>query len=106
MRRNLFAAFFIFLPGIAFADCPIGSYEWVDNWGNEICRRFGSGSTATIQGSLDNCPTGTHPWVDNWGNRICKSFGGGAQFYDTSSGCPVGFFEWTDTWGNPVCKRF
>ena len=78
-----------------------GGYEIV-----RIARRCFCGSTATIEGSLDNCPTGTHPWVDSWGNRICKSFGGGSQYYDTSRGCPVGTYEWIDSWGNEVCKRF
>jgi len=107
MRRGtLFAALFVFLPTAGFADCPIGSYPWTDMWGNQICKRFGDGSTATIQGNLDNCPIGTHPWTDMWGNQICKSFSGGNQFYDTSEGCPIGTVPWTDMWGNPVCRRF
>jgi hypothetical protein len=90
----------------SYADCPFGSHPWVDNWGNQTCRMFGSGQTTTIQGSLDNCPTGTHPWTDNWGNRICKSFSGNSQYYDTSGGCPFGTHPWVDNWGNQACKRF
>ena len=86
--------------------CPIGSYAWVDNWGNQICKRFNGGSTSVIEGSRQNCPTGSHPWVDNWGNSICKSFSGNQQYYDTSRGCPTGSFEWVDNWGNAVCKFF
>jgi hypothetical protein len=101
----LAVAFFCAWSGAALAQCPVGSFPWVDSWGNQICRSF-DGGTATIEGSLDNCPTGTHPWVDSWGNRICKSFGMGSQYYDTSGGCPVGTYEWTDSWGNEICKRF
>jgi hypothetical protein len=86
--------------------CPIGSYPWVDSWGNEICKGFGTGQTTTIQGDLENCPVGTHPWVDNWGNQVCQSFNGGTQYYDTSQGCPVGTYQWVDNWGNQVCRRF
>ncbi len=86
--------------------CPVGSHPWVDQWGNRICKRFDSGQTTTIEGSLDKCPTGSYAWVDSWGNRICKSFEGGGQFYDTSKGCPTGTYPWVDDWGNPVCKRF
>jgi len=92
--------------GAAEAACPIGSYEWVDNWGNQICKSFGSGQTTTIEGGLDNCPVGTFPWVDSWGNRTCKSFGSRNQYYDTSGGCPIGTFPWVDNWGNNVCRRF
>jgi hypothetical protein len=86
--------------------CPIGSFPWVDSWGNQICKSFGTGQTTTIQGNLDNCPTGTHPWVDNWGNQVCQSFNGGQQYYDTSPGCPVGTYPWVDNWGNQVCRQF
>jgi hypothetical protein len=107
MRKTIVALlFFSSSVVLGYAECPIGSYPWVDNWGNQICRTFGSGQTTTIQGSLDNCPVGTHPWIDDWGNKICRSFSGNRQYYDTSGGCPIGTYEWTDNWGNPVCKRF
>jgi hypothetical protein len=83
----------------------MGSFPWTDFWGNHICKRFGDGSTATIEGGLENCPVGTHPWTDMWGNRTCSSSSGGGQYYDTSQGCPIGTMRWTDMWGNPVCKR-
>ncbi len=86
--------------------CPAGSHPWVDNYGNDICKSFGSGRTIIKEGSLDNCPTGTHLWVDNWGNRICKNFKGNQKYYDTSKGCPIGTYEWVGKWGNRVCKRF
>lgn len=88
------------------AACPTGSYPWVDEWGNNICKRFGSGSTSTIEGNLDRCPTGSYPWTDSWGNRVCRSFGSGSDSYDTSHGCPTGFYPWVDSWGNRVCKSF
>jgi hypothetical protein len=88
------------------AACPIGSYPWVDQWGNNICKRFDSGGTSTIEGSLDRCPTGSYPWTDSWGNRVCRSFGGGGDSYDTSRGCPTGFYPWVDSWGNRTCKAF
>jgi hypothetical protein len=106
MRQIIMFAAIVLPTSAALADCPIGSFPWVDNWGNKICKRFDDGSTATTQGSLNNCPAGTHPWVDNWGNRICQAFQGGQQYYDTSAGCPIGTFKWVDTWGNPVCKSF
>ena len=104
MHRELFAAvLFALLPIAASAGCPIGSFPWTDLWGNQICKRFGDGSTATIEGGLDNCPVGTQPWTDMWGNRPCRSFSGGGQYYDTSQGCPIGTVRWTDTWGNHRC---
>jgi hypothetical protein len=87
-------------------NCPIGSFPWVDNWGNQVCQRFGGGGAAitqTPQGA--ECPNGSYPWTDNWGNRICRSFNGGTDYYDTSHGCPTGFAPWVDQWGNPVCRR-
>ena len=91
--------------------CPTGSYPWVDNWGNKICKRFSDESAATTQvPSGQTCPTGSHPWVDSWGNKICRTFDAPNQprtdYYDTSKGCPTGTYQWTDDWGNKVCKRF
>jgi hypothetical protein len=61
--------------------CPNRS---VDKWGNKICKRFGDGSTATVQTSTpDGCPIGSYRTFDNWGNRICQSFGGDQRSYDT-----------------------
>ena len=57
----------IFLVSGAEAACPVGSYPWVDEWGNHICKRFGSGGTSTIEGSSGRCPTGSYPWRDSWG---------------------------------------
>ena len=95
------------------AGCPIGSFAWIDDWGNKICKRFDDGSTATTQSNSYNaggCPTGTHPWVDSWGTKICQSFESQGQptqqLYNTSRGCPLGTFSWTDNWGNSVCKSF
>ena len=87
-------------------DCPIGSYQWVDSWGNKICKRHFSDEVTVIQGSTSNCPTGTHPWVDNWGNKVCQSFDSQQQYHDTSNGCPIGSYEWPDSWGNRTCKKF
>jgi len=90
----------------ARAACPIGSYPWVDNWGNRVCKSFSSGQNTTTQGSLSQCPAGSHPWVDEWGNRICQSFNEGTRYYDTSKGCPIGTYSWVDNWGNKICKPF
>lgn len=107
MRTQILVGVLAFAAAFAaIAACPVGSYPWIDQWGNQICKRFDSGQTTTIQGSTQNCPTGTHPWVDEWGNAICKSFQGNQQYYDTSKGCPAGTYPWVDDWGNRVCKRF
>ena len=108
MRGGLAVLLFFLLQTsqAAALQCAVGSYPWVDSWGNQICKNYSGGGTNTIQGSVDNCPTGTHPWVDNWGNRICQNSSGNQQYYDTSGGCPVGTFQWVDNWGNQVCKRF
>ncbi len=98
--------YFMLVSQAAAQNCPVGSFPWVDNWGNSICKSFDTGQTRLLEGTLDRCPPGTFQWVDNWGNRICKSFGGSNQFYDTSEGCPIGTYSWVDNWGNPVCKRF
>lgn len=94
-------------------NCPIGSFPWTDNWGNQICKRFNDGSTSTIQGGMgvNTCPVGSYPWTDSWGNRVCQTFTTPSQpapqqYYDTSRGCPIGTFQWVDNWGNQVCKRF
>jgi hypothetical protein len=86
----------------AEAACPTGSSPWVDSWGNQICKTFGTGETRSIRGSTSRCPTGSHPWVDEWGNQICKAFQGGQQYYDTTKGCPIGTYPWVDNWGNSV----
>ena len=96
--------FLLFTALPVFADCPVGSYEWTDQWGNKICKRFDTGATTSIQGSKENCPVGTNLWTDKWGNKICKDFNTGKQYYDTSKGCPTGSYPWTDDWGNPICK--
>lgn len=87
-------------------NCSVGSYQWVDNWGNKICKRYFSDDVTAIQGSTDNCPTGTYLWVDNWGNKVCQSFDTQQQYHDTSNGCPIGSYEWPDDWGNRTCKNF
>src|SRR5262245_837899 len=93
--------------------CPVGSYPWTDNWGNQICKRFDSGAPSVTQGNPYNaggCPTGSYPWMDSWGNKICQTYAMPNQpqqrYYDTSRGCPVGTYPWRDNWGNPVCKRY
>lgn len=95
----------------ASQQCPVGSYPWVDSWGNSICRRHSDGSTATTEVPRNQtCPTGAFPWVDSWGNRICRTHGDAegrrTDYYDTSKGCPVGTHQTVDGYGNPVCKRF
>lgn len=110
MRKRLTILLFVtlaFLPLQVYSQrCPIGSYPWVDQWGNRICKSFDTGRTTTIEGNLNKCPTGTAPWIDEWGNRICRSLVGNQRFYDTSKGCPIGTYPWVDNWGNRVCKRF
>lgn len=106
MKMKFAIALIVSLPVAALADCPTGSYEWVDGWGNKICKSFDSGATRSVEGSTSNCPTGTYAWVDKWGNSICKSSSSGQEFHDTSKGCPTGTYEWTDNWGNAVCKKF
>lgn len=107
MRWGLIALLPAFWAATSAADCPIGSYPWVDQWGTQICKRWGDGSAATTQGSLESCPPGTHPWVDQWGTRVCQSYSAPTQrSYDTSQGCPMGTYQWQDNWGNQVCKRF
>ena len=106
MKRAMFlVATLIFSPTI-LASCPIGSYEWIDSWGNKICKDFDFGDTKSIEGSTDNCPTGTYSWIDSWGNKICKSFDTEEEYHDTSKGCPAGTYQWIDDWGNKVCKSF
>lgn len=87
-------------------NCPPGTYQWVDGWGNKVCKRHFSEEVTAIQGSLEHCPTGTHPWIDSWGNKVCQSFDNQQQYYDTSQGCPMGSHNWVDEWGNRICKKF
>ena len=103
MACRIIAILFFILAAPAFA-CPPGQYQWIDNWGNTVCKEFKSGRIRSIEGSPDNCPTGTHQWVDKWGNKVCKDFGSSRSYYDTSNGCPTGSFEWIDNWGNQICK--
>ena len=104
MAAGFFAAM-LFSSG-AEAACPIGSFPSVDNFGNQICKGFGSGDTRTLQGTTNQCPPGTHFDVDTYGNKVCKSFSNGQEFHDTSKGCPIGSFPSVDKYGNKVCKRF
>lgn len=90
----------------AFANCPVGSYVWADEWGNKICKAYNGGRTKTIEGSVTKCPTGTYPWSDEWGNRICKAYDGGREWHDTSKGCPTGSYQRVDEWGNRICKKY
>jgi hypothetical protein len=103
----LLITFALFVGSLnAQAACPTGSYPWMDNWGNQICKTFNTGETRSIQGSTSRCPAGSYPWVDNWGNQICQSFQDRQPYYDTSKGCPIGTYQWVDNWGNQVCRRF
>ena len=106
MRQILLVFILVLLAASASEACPVGSYEWVDMWGNKICKTFNTGQTRSIEGNTQRCPFGTYPWVDEWGNKICKSFQGKQQYYDTSKGCPMGTYQWIDNWGNPVCRKF
>ena len=105
-RTFVILLFLVAFAGTASAACPVGTYGWVDNWGNRICKSFDTSQTRTIQGSTKSCPTGTYRWTDEWDNTICKRFEGNQRFYDTSKGCPVGTYQWVDNWGNKVCKKF
>jgi hypothetical protein len=105
VRQGLIALVFAY-PTVALANCPIGSFEWVDDWGNKICKSFDSGATKSVEGSTQHCPTGTYAWSDNWGNAICKSYNSGQEYHDTSKGCPIGTYQWQDNWGNPTCRKF
>ena len=77
LRTALLAAITLLLiplhAGPALATCPTGSYEWVDSWGNRICKTFDTGETRTIDGSTKDCPTGTYRWMDPGGSPICKT---------------------------------
>jgi hypothetical protein len=59
MRRLIFGALLASgaIVNANAQQCPIGSYLWVDNWGNQICKGFGTGQTTTIQGDLETCPS-------------------------------------------------
>ena len=107
MRPLLVAFVLVFLGASASeAACPVGSYPWVDNWGNQICKTYDAGETRSIEGSTTKCPIGSYPWIDEWGNKICKTYEGNQQYYDTSKSCPIGTYQWVDNWGNSVCKKF
>jgi hypothetical protein len=98
-------------PSQAQTQCPIGTYAWVDSWGNQTCRRFSDGSDAVTRTPPNaSCPNGSYPWTDSWGNRICRSYQQPnrpqTDYYDTSRGCPIGMYEWRDNWGNRVCRRY
>ena len=87
------------------ATCPTGSFPTVDNWGNAICRRIGTGTTATAQPNpATGCPNGSFPSVDGMENNVCKSFNAGPTYYDTSHGCPNGMAPSIDKWGNNTCR--
>lgn len=91
--------------------CPAGTYQWADSWGNQTCRRFSDGTDAVTRAPRgQQCPNGSYPWTDNWGNQICRTYQNNNQprtdYYDTSRGCPAGTYQWRDNWGNPVCRRF
>lgn len=90
----------------ANAACPAGSYPALDNWGNNICKEFGSGRAVTVAPGLSGgCPNGSYPALDSWGNQVCQEFGrGGKTYYDTSKGCPIGTYPTLDNWGNPACR--
>lgn len=86
--------------------CPVGTYQWVDAWGNQTCRDMQSQQDVrTNAAPRSACPIGSVPSVDQWGNRTCNGSGStaGTTYYDTSHGCPVGFHQWVDAWGNPTC---
>jgi len=106
MRQILLAFTVVLLAASAGEACPPGSYNWVDMWGNQICKTFDTGQTRSMEGNIQSYPPGTQPWVDEYGNKTCKSFQGGQQYYDTSKGCPMGTYQWLDNFGNQVCKKF
>lgn len=93
--------------------CPTGTYQSVDGWGNVVCQPFGLGNqqpviTQTPRGQ--SCPYGSYQTVDNYGNSICRSYNSinrpSTDYYDTSRGCPNGFYETVDGSGNRVCRRY
>jgi hypothetical protein len=106
LRAILAVLCFVTASSAAWAACPLGTYEWVDGFGNKICKNFGDGGTRSVQGSTRNCPAGTRLAVDDYGTKICKSFSDDQKFYDTSKGCPPGTHDWVDSFGNKTCKRF
>jgi len=106
MARIFLTLLLLLLSTPAFTECPPGTYPWVDEWGNKICKSIDNDQTRSIEGSTKECPPGTHPWVDEWGNPICEGDLEDQQFYDTSKGCPPGTYPWVDEWGNPICIKY
>ena len=104
----LVALTFVIPTSAVLATCPVGTYQSVDAYGNQICKRLDDGSAAVTQSNpITNCPNGSFQSVDNMGNRVCKSFNdAGPTYYDTSKGCPIGTYKSVDNFGNPVCKKF
>lgn len=97
-------------PALAqIANCPVGTYQWTDGWGNPTCRSFSSQQdVVTGVNPATGVPNGAMPSVDPWGNPTARGTSSTAEstYYDTSGGCPVGTYQWVDSWGNPTCKRF
>lgn len=92
------------LTGIRQTVCPLGTQPLIDEWGNQICKKFDAG-LQPIVGTL-SCPVGSHPWVDQWGTQICKNYDTGKTLSVKGSldNCPIGTHPWIDEWGNRVCQ--
>ncbi len=106
MRGLVLALSVLLFPTLATALCPPGTYDWVDTYGNKICKSFDTGATRSIAGTAGSCPIGMYPWVDTYGNKVCKSHESGQEFHGTSRGCQIGSHPGVDTYGNKICQRF
>lgn len=110
-RLSLVAGLFFF-GGVVAADaqamnCPVGTYQWNDSWGNRTCRSFSTQQDVITEANpVTGRPNGSMPSVDQWGNQTSEGTGttAGTTYYDTTNGCPIGTHRWTDNWGNPVCQ--
>lgn len=108
MMKYLFrcALVYLLMAGSSHAGCPIGTHEWIDGWGNKICKSSNIGGTRSIQGRTRNCPVGTHAWLDSRGKAICRSSQGYQKNNNTSKLCPTGSYKSIDKWGNSICKKY
>lgn len=104
--RHLLVVLCVAFPSAAWAACPLGTFPSLDNFGNQICKRFDTGATDSVRVPAGQCPNGSHKAVDEYGNHICESYTGDRQrYYDTSKGCPNGFIPFPDEFGRMGCKR-
>ena len=104
MRCALFA-FCIVLPAAAWAECPKGTEQTLNDAGVPNCITVAPRAAPAPPASQLSCPSGSTRYSEFNGETVCKRLDTGQEFFNQTVGCPIGTFPAIDVSGSRICRR-